>query len=77
MLSKKSSTIVFWEEQIITFIILLGSLAFFKCEVPKKTHEENITAGVIRGKHLWENNSVWDAILLWEKVADIMLNLPK
>ena len=58
MLSKSQARLFFLGGTIITFIIFIGlSWHSLSIEVPKKTHEENITAGVIRGKHLWENNN--------------------
>ena len=40
---------------IVTFVIFIGlSWHSLSVEVPKKTHEENLTEQVIRGKVIWE-----------------------
>ena len=58
MLSKSQAKTFFLGGTIITFLIFLGlSWHSLSSEVPKRTHEENLTADVIAGKHLWENNN--------------------
>jgi nitric oxide reductase subunit C len=43
---------------IVTFIVFLGmSWDSLSNEVPKRTHEENLTSEVINGKRIWEENN--------------------
>jgi nitric oxide reductase subunit C len=58
MLSKSQARFFFLGGTIITFGIFLGlSWNSLSNEVPKRTHEENLTPQVIRGKHIWESNN--------------------
>ncbi len=58
MLSKSQAKIFFLGGTIVTFAIFLGlSWHTLSTEVPKNTHEENLTEAVVRGKHLWESNN--------------------
>lgn len=58
MLSKSQAKTFFLGGTIITFAIFLGlSWNSLSNEVPKRTHEENLSAQVIRGKVLWEKNN--------------------
>jgi nitric oxide reductase subunit C len=58
MLSKSQARTFFLGGTIITFVVFLGlSWTSLTKEVPKRTHEENLTAEVIAGKHLWESNN--------------------
>ena len=58
MLAKKQARAFFFGGTIITFLIFLGlSWHTLSIEVPKQTHEENITEAVIEGKKLWESNN--------------------
>jgi nitric oxide reductase subunit C len=58
MLSKSQARIFFLGGTIITFLIFLGlSWTSLSREVPKRTHEENLTAQVVAGKHIWEANN--------------------
>ncbi len=58
MLSKSQARLFFLGGTIVTFLVFIGlSWHSLSVEVPKKTHPENLTAEVIRGKHLWENNN--------------------
>lgn len=58
MLSKSSARLFFLGGTVVTFLIfLILSWRTLSNEVPVKTHEENITAQVIAGKHLWESNN--------------------
>jgi nitric oxide reductase subunit C len=58
MLSKSQARTFFLGGTIITFVVFLGlSWTSLTKEVPKRTHEENLTADVIAGKHLWESNN--------------------
>lgn len=58
MLSKNQARLFFLGGTIVTFAIFIGmSWNSLSKGVPKQTHEENLTAAVIRGKHLWENNN--------------------
>ena len=58
MLSKSQARLFFLGGTIITFAIFLGlSWNALSNEVPKRTHEENLTPQVISGKHIWEANN--------------------
>jgi len=58
MLSKSQARTFFLGGTIITFAVFLGlSWTSLTNEVPKRTHEENLTADVIAGKHLWDRNN--------------------
>lgn len=58
MLSKSQARVFFLGGTIVTFLIFLGlSWTSLSNEVPKRTHEENLTPQVIAGKHLWEANN--------------------
>jgi len=58
MLSKSQARIFFLGGTIVSFILFLGlSWDTLSNEVPKRTHEENLTPQVVRGKHLWESNN--------------------
>ncbi|NOU48482.1 MAG: cytochrome c [Bacteroidales bacterium] len=58
MLSKSQARTFFLGGTIITFVVFLGlSWTSLTKEVPKRTHEENLSAEVIAGKHLWESNN--------------------
>ena len=58
MLSKSQARLFFLGGTIITFAIFLGlSWNTLSNEVPKRTHEENLTPQVISGKHIWEANN--------------------
>ncbi|MDQ3108609.1 MAG: cytochrome c [Bacteroidota bacterium] len=58
MLSKSQARTFFLGGTIITFLIFLGlSWNTLANEVPKRTHEENLTTQVTAGKHLWEDNN--------------------
>ena len=58
MLSKSQARLFFFGGTIVTFIIFIGlSWHSLSVEVPKHTHEENLTAQVVRGKVLWEANN--------------------
>lgn len=58
MLSKSQARVFFLGGTIVTFSIFLGlSWTSLSNEVPKRTHEENLTAQVIRGKVIWESNN--------------------
>lgn len=58
MLSKSQARAFFLGGTVVTFLIFLG-LSWYSLvkEVPKRTHEENLTADVIAGKKLWEANN--------------------
>ncbi len=58
MLSKSQARTFFLGGTIVTFAIFLGmSWNSLKNDVPKQTHEENLTPQVIQGKHIWEENN--------------------
>ena len=58
MLSKSQARTFFLGGTILTFAVFLGlSWHSMSTEVPKQTHEENLTLEVVRGKVLWEKNN--------------------
>ncbi|MFY0644953.1 MAG: cytochrome c [Bacteroidia bacterium] len=58
MLSKSQARAFFLGGTILTFAIFLGlSWQSLSKEVPKRTHEENLSEQVVRGKHIWESNN--------------------
>lgn len=58
MLSKSQARAFFLGGTILTFIVFLGlSWNTLSNEVPKRTHEENLSAQVVNGKHIWESNN--------------------
>lgn len=58
LLSKKSAKLFFFGGTIVTFVIFLGmSFQTLTAEVPKRTHEENLSPAVISGKVIWEKNN--------------------
>ncbi len=58
MLSKKNARTFFFGGTIATFaVFLIMSFQTLTQEVPKRTHEENLTPEVIHGKELWEKNN--------------------
>lgn len=58
MLSKSQARTFFLGGTVLTFAIFLGlSWHTMSTEVPKQTHEENLTPEVVRGKQLWESNN--------------------
>ncbi len=58
MLSKSQARLFFLGGTVISFAVFLGlSWNSLSNEVPKQTHEENLTEQVIRGKQLWEENN--------------------
>ncbi len=58
MLSKSQARTFFMGGTAVTFAVFLGlSWHSLSVEVPKKTHEENLTPQVVEGKQLWEENN--------------------
>lgn len=58
MLSKSQARTFFLGGTIVTFAVFLGlSWTSMSNEVPKRTHEENLSAQVINGKKIWEANN--------------------
>ncbi len=58
MLSKRQARTFFLGGTVVTFLIFLGlSWHSMTVEVPKRTHEENLTPQVVAGKALWEANN--------------------
>ncbi|MFZ1749987.1 MAG: cytochrome c [Saprospiraceae bacterium] len=58
MLSKSQARTFFLGGTIITFGVFLGlSWHSLSQEVPRLTHEENLTPQVINGKKIWEQNN--------------------
>ncbi|KIC94256.1 c-type cytochrome [Flavihumibacter solisilvae] len=58
MLSKSQAKIFFLGGTVVTFAIFLAlSWTSLSHEVPKRTHEENLSQQVIKGKVLWEKNN--------------------
>lgn len=58
MLSKSQARLFFLGGTIVTFLIFLVlSWTSLVNDVPKRTHEENLTPQVVAGKKLWESNN--------------------
>lgn len=58
MLSKSQAKTFFLGGTVVTFAIFLGlSWNTLSKEVPKRTHEENLTPQVVHGKQIWESNN--------------------
>jgi nitric oxide reductase subunit C len=58
MLSKSHAKLFFLGGTIVTFaVFLILSWTSLSNEVPKRTHEENLTPQVVRGKQIWEANN--------------------
>lgn len=58
MLSKSQAKIFFFGGTALTFAVFLAlSWTSLTSEVPHRTHEDNLTEQVIRGKVLWEENN--------------------
>ena len=58
MLSKNQARTFFLGGTVLFFFIFLGlSWHTLSREVPKQTHEENLTESVIRGKRLFDKNN--------------------
>ncbi|MCA9343276.1 MAG: cytochrome c [Chitinophagaceae bacterium] len=58
MLSKSHAKVFFLGGTVVTFAIFLGlSWNSLSNDVPKQTHEENLTQEVIHGKEIWEQNN--------------------
>lgn len=58
MLSKSQAKIFFLGGTVVTFAIFLAlSWNSLSNEVPKRTHEENLTPQVVNGKRIWESNN--------------------
>jgi nitric oxide reductase subunit C len=58
MFSKKQAQIFFFGGTIISFLIFLGMTWHTVTQtVPDQTNADNITAEVIRGKKIWEQNN--------------------
>ncbi|MCF8449955.1 MAG: cytochrome c [Taibaiella sp.] len=58
MLSKSQAKLFFLGGTIVTFaVFLILSWTSLSNEVPKRTHEENLTPQVVRGKQIWEANN--------------------
>lgn len=58
MLSKSQAKLFFLGGTAVTFgVFLFLSWKTLSDEVPKRTHEENLTAQVVNGKTIWESNN--------------------
>lgn len=58
MLSKSQARLFFLGGTVVSFLVFLGlSWTTLFNEVPRLTHQENITPEVVAGKHLWESNN--------------------
>ncbi|MCB9361073.1 MAG: cytochrome c [Flavobacteriales bacterium] len=58
MLTKSQAKLFFLAGTVIFSVLFLGlSIDTHLNRVGEQTHEENITEGVIAGKHLWEENN--------------------
>ena len=58
MLSKSQARTFFLGGTVLTFAVFIGlSWDTLSKEVPKNTHEENLSPQVINGKRIWEKNN--------------------
>lgn len=57
MLSKKQARAFFLGGTLVTFLIFIGLTIFSLSKSQDQSHAENITAEVVRGKHLFEKNN--------------------
>ncbi len=57
MLSKSQAQAFFLGGTLVTFLIFIGLTIYSMMPSNDQTNHENITAEVIRGKHLWETNN--------------------
>ncbi len=58
LLSKKNARNFFLGGTMVTFaVFLVMSFQTLTAEVPKRTHEENLSSQVISGKRIWEANN--------------------
>jgi nitric oxide reductase subunit C len=57
MLSKKQARAFFLGGTLVTFLIFIGLTVYSLSKAQDQTNYENITAEVVRGKHLWESNN--------------------
>ncbi len=57
MLSKKQAQIFFLGGTAVTFLIFIGLTVFSLSKAQDQSNTDAITAAVVRGKHLWEQNN--------------------
>jgi nitric oxide reductase subunit C len=57
MLSKSQARAFFLGGTLVTFLIFIGLTVYSMMPANDQTNHENITAEVIKGKHLWEKNN--------------------
>ena len=57
MLSKKQARTFFLGGTVVTFLIFIGLTVFSFSKGQDQTNSNNITAEVVRGKKLWEENN--------------------
>ena len=57
MLSKKQARAFFLGGTVVTFLIFIGLTIYSFSKEQDQSNYENITEGVVRGKHLWETNN--------------------
>ena len=57
MLSKQQARAFFLVGTLVTFLIFIGLTIYSLGEAQDQSHKENMTAAVVRGKHIWEKNN--------------------
>jgi nitric oxide reductase subunit C len=57
MLSKKQARAFFLGGTFVTFLFFIGLTVYSLSPEQDQTHEENLTAEVVRGKEIWESNN--------------------
>ncbi len=57
MLSKKQARAFFLGGTLVTFLIFIGLTIFSLSKGSDQTHQENLSADVVRGKEIWESNN--------------------
>lgn len=57
MLSKNQARAFFFGGTAVTFLIFIGLTVYSLAPGSDQTNHKNITAKVIKGKHLWESNN--------------------
>jgi len=57
MLSKKQARSFFLLGTLVTFLAFIGLTVYSLSKGQDQSHEENITASVVRGKNLWDSNN--------------------
>jgi len=57
MLSKKQARAFFLGGTLVTFLVFIGLTVYSLSKGNDQTHQENLTAEVVRGKEIWESNN--------------------